>query len=155
MVLLDLLKQLPLALHNKPFIDFGSGKGRALFCAEYIGFNYLTGVELDKELVDEAKANELSYTLKREGSSFEFIHQNVLDYKIPDDAQTFFLFNPFSGTIMKQVAQAILRSHEKNKREIFIVYVNPQFKSVWEENGFTLFFKEGNMLYTEALIYKL
>ena len=155
LVLLDVLKKLPNNLKNKPFIDFGSGKGRALFCAEYSGFNKLIGVELDLDLVNEAKQNEISYSKKRNESTFNFIHQNVLDYKIPDDVAVFFFFNPFSDAIMKQVANAILQSHQKNKRDIFIVYVNPKHKNVWEEAGFTLFLKEVNFRYTEALIYKL
>ncbi len=155
MVLLDLLKKLPESTKQKPFIDFGSGKGRALFCAEYLGFNHLIGVELDKELVEEAIQNESTYSQKRKESTFSFIHQNVLDYKIPDDTEVFYFFNPFSDVVMRQVAQAILKSYEKNKRDIYIVYVNPKYKAVWEEAGFNLFLKEGNSRYTEALVYKL
>jgi hypothetical protein len=154
-VLLELFKKISPTLKDKPFIDYGSGKGRALFCAEYCGFNQLIGVELDIELVELAKQNAKTYSQKRPGSSFTFIHQNALDYVIPTDAAVFYFFNPFSEVIMKQVAEKILESYNQNPREILVVYVNPKHKNVWEDAGFKLFLRENNSKYTEAIVYKL
>ncbi|MGZ3884139.1 MAG: hypothetical protein ACXVP0_11210 [Bacteroidia bacterium] len=154
-VLLNLLKKIPAKLKNKPFIDYGSGKGRALFCAEYCGFDKLIGVELDLELVRLSEENVKNYAMKRPESTFTMVHQNALDYEIPPDAAVFYFFNPFSAAIMKQVAAKIVESQRQHPREVLVVYVNPQHKDVWEENGFTLFLREGNRRYAEALVYRL
>jgi tRNA1(Val) A37 N6-methylase TrmN6 len=47
------------------FIDIGSGKGRAVFVAEYCGFTILTGIELNKNLVKDAKQNLTTFSLKK------------------------------------------------------------------------------------------
>jgi len=153
-VLLELFKKLPAHLHNKHFIDFGSGKGRALFCAEYSGFNSLIGVELDKELVDVAKENVKRYTLKRKESRFDLICENVLHYNIPGSSSVFYFFNPFSETIMKQVEAKISEYSNRTREEIYVVYVNPKFGDVWANAGYSIYHSEGNNRYKEAIIFK-
>ncbi len=155
LILLELLKKLPGELKNKIFVDYGSGKGRVLFCAEFTGFNNLLGVELDKELIDEAMQNIKTYSKKRKESKFIFVHQNALDFEIPNEAQVFFFFNPFSDNIMQKVADNILRSFRSYERDIYIVYMNPQFKEVWSHKGFETFFTDGNSRYAEAIIFRL
>jgi 16S rRNA G966 N2-methylase RsmD len=153
-VLLELFKKLPSHLKNKNFIDFGSGKGRALFCAEYSGFNELTGVELDKDLVDIANENVKLYKQKRKESHFTFICSNVLNYVIPENSAVFYFFNPFSETIMLEVEKKISDYQAVTKEEIYIVYVNPKFDSVWKDAGYDIFYRDGNNRYTEALIFR-
>ncbi len=154
LVLLDLFKKLPEYLKNKNFVDIGSGKGRALFCAEYSGFNSLIGVELDRELVDIANENIGKYLLKRKESHFKFVCENALHFVIPENTGVFYFFNPFSENIMKEVEKNISARQIHNGSEIFIIYVNPQFKNVWENAGYETYYKEGNSRYTEALIFR-
>ena len=153
-VLFELFKKLPGFLKNKGFIDFGSGKGRVLFCAENAGFNNLIGVELDKELVANASENLKRYLLKRKESNFCFSCENALNYVIPEDAATFFFFNPFSEKIMEQVVKIINDYQKKTNSEIYAIYVNPQFKNVWLDAGYEIYHTEGNKRYTEAIIFK-
>src|SRR6478735_6242216 len=40
-ILFSIFEKLPQHLKSKPFIDFGCGKGRALFVAEQCGFTHL------------------------------------------------------------------------------------------------------------------
>jgi len=155
MVLLKLFEKLPDDLKNNVFIDYGCGKGRALFCAEYNGFNKLVGVELDKELVAEAKENLRSYSKKRPESSFDLVCINALDYKIPNEASVFYFFNPFSESILKKVTEAILESYKTNKRKILVIYLNPQHKNVFYEAGFTEYRVEKTNFYTEAILFAL
>lgn len=154
LVLLELLKKLPDSLKEKNFIDIGSGKGRALFCAEFSGFNHLIGVELDPELNKTAYENIKLYTKKRPESSFQFICDNALTFTIPDNTSTFYFFNPFSEKIMEQVKNRINDYQSQSKSEIFIIYVNPQFGKVWTDAGYETYHKEGNNRYTEALILR-
>ena len=153
-VLFELFKKLPVFLKDKAFIDFGSGKGRALFCAENNGFNRLIGVELDKELVENANENLQTYLLKRKESAFSFICENALNYDIPEGAATFFFFNPFSENIMDQVVKKINDYQAKTHSEVYAIYVNPQFKNVWLNAGYEIYDCEGNKRYTEAIIFR-
>lgn len=154
-ILLELFKKLPEHLKTKNFIDLGSGKGRALFCAEYSGFDHLIGVELDPELVKIAEENIPLYTKKRKESHFTFICENVLNYEIPQNTGVIYFFNPFSETIMSQVEKKVTEHCKKTKEEIFIVYVNPQFEKVWSNAGYKEFYREGNSRYTEAVIFRI
>lgn len=154
MVIFELLKKLPEHLKNKKFIDIGSGKGRILFCAENAGFNDLTGVELDPELVKAAEENVKLYSLKRKESSINFVCQNATTYSIPDNTAVFFFFNPFSEKIMLEVERKISAYSYKNKAEVYVVYVNPNFKNVWIKSGYDIYHTEGNRKYTEAVIFK-
>lgn len=154
LVLLELFKKLPDDVKNKNFIDIGSGKGRALFCAEYSGFNNLIGVELDKELVEIANENIDRYLLKRKESHFTFTCENALNYVIPEGTAVFYFFNPFSEKIMQEVEKNISAWQTHNRSEVFIIYVNPRFKNVWINAGYDTYHKEGNNRYTEALIFR-
>ncbi len=154
MVLFELFKKLPPSTKQKNFIDIGSGKGRALFCAEYSGFDHLIGVELDKELVEIANENVERYRLKRNESCFKFSCENALTYTIPENTAVFFFFNPFSEKIMSEVEKKISAYQTHNRSEIFIIYVNPQFRNVWINAGYDIYHTEGNKRYTEALIFK-
>ncbi|MBP7808677.1 MAG: class I SAM-dependent methyltransferase [Bacteroidia bacterium] len=154
LVLSELFKKLPEYLKNKNFIDIGSGKGRPLFCAEHAGFNNLIGVELDKELVDIANENVKLYLLKRKESNFKFVCENATTYSIPENSAVFFFFNPFSDKVMELVEKNITAYQAKTNSEIFVIYVNPQFKNVWIKAGYDMYHTEGNRRYTEALIFR-
>ena len=153
-ILLELLKKLPDSVKHKNFIDIGSGKGRALFCAEYLGFNHLIGVELDAELTKTANENIKLYSKKRKESHINFICENALTFTIPDNTSVFYFFNPFSGKIMEGVKNRINDYQSRTKSEIFIMYINPQFSKVWTEAGYEVYHKEGNTRYTEALVFR-
>lgn len=153
-ILFELFKKLPEYTKNKNFIDIGSGKGRALFCAERSGFNHLIGVELDPELVQISNENIKRYLLKRKESRFIFVCENALHYQIPEQSAVFYFFNPFSETIMKEVENKISQYQKLNQLEVFVIYVNPNFKSVWTDAGYEIFHREGNSRYTEALIFR-
>lgn len=154
MILFDVFKKLPGYTKDKNFIDIGSGKGRALFCAENCGFNNLIGVELDPELVEIANENAGRYLLKRKESHFKFVCENALAYRIPENTAVFYFFNPFSENIMQQVERNISAWQKQNSSELFIIYVNPKYRNVWENAGYEIYHQEGNKRYTEALIFR-
>lgn len=154
LALLRVFNELPHELKNKALIDYGSGKGRALFCAEYCGFNHLIGVELDENLHRASIQNLANYKKKRSESKIEFVLQNALDYSIPSNAGIFYFFNPFSDSVMEKVADKIIRHSETNHTPVYVVYLNPTYKSLWEAKGFTIYKTIKTNRYTEAIIYK-
>jgi SAM-dependent methyltransferase len=153
MSLLKVLGRLPLHLKNEGFIDYGCGKGRALFCAERNGFNRLIGVDLDRELLVKAEENLNTYTKKRAGSAFQFINENALTYEIPEGTSTFYFFNPFSEKVMSEVAGRVVNYSNATKQKVYVVYLNPKYKSVWTKAGFTIEEEIKTRFYTEALLY--
>nr|MBA2562155.1 hypothetical protein [Chitinophagaceae bacterium] len=83
---------------------------------------------------------------------FNVVHINALDYKIEDDMNVFFFFNPFDEIVMKEVIKKMLASINKNKRIIHVTYINPRHKQLFINAGFTEVFYIKKMNYAEASI---
>ena len=136
----------------KKIIDFGCGKGRILAVAAFYGFNEIKGVEISDELATDAEQNinliKPNYPLTK----FEIVKQNAADYLIDDTISVFFFFNPFDEVIMLQVVKNILNSLKKNDREIFIGYINPVHKEIFQSAGFIEVFHLQKYLYLECSI---
>lgn len=154
-ILFSLFNKLPPEIKPNPFIDYGCGKGRALFVAEQCGFTNLIGVDIAKELIDDANANLLIYKKKNAASKITFLFNDATTYQIPGNASVFYFFNPFGPDIMQQVIKSIKESVKLYPRPIYCLYLNPKYKSVFEENGFTILFEEKNKRYLEAVVYTL
>lgn len=134
------------------FVDIGCGKGRAIFVAEYCGYNHLTGIELDDALIKEAVMNIDLYSFKREESEIHFVCANALTYDYKNQPTLYFLFNPFNEEILEKVLKRILKS--RNSKTWF-VYMNPLYPVPFKENKVKLIreFKTG--FYTEALVFRI
>lgn len=154
-ILFSVFSKLPESVKQNTFIDFGCGKGRALFVAEQCGFTKLVGVDIAKELIEDANANKLVYKPKDIKSEITFIFNDATKYEIPNDACVFYFFNPFGEEILLQVINNIKVSVKENPRKIYCIYLNPKYKSVFDENGFEVFYIEKNKRYLEGIIYSL
>lgn len=133
------------------FVDIGSGKGRAVFVAEYFGYNQLTGIELDDALVKEAHENLTRYVFKRKESQIRIIHQNAVKHDYENVPTVYFLFNPFNANILKQVIDKVC---SQNSSEIWFIYLNPLYPQPFKEKNITCVKEIKTFLYTEALIFK-
>ena len=154
-ILFKVFNLLPTQLKSKPLIDYGCGKGRALFVAEQCGFTNLIGVDIAKELIEDAKANQKIYSKMYKESKFSFLFEDATKYIIPNDADTFYFFNPFGESILQLVINNIKASLEKNPRTIYCVYLNPKYKEVFETNGFKVFTTIKSWRYIEGIIYEI
>lgn len=154
-ILFSIFNKLPQNIKQYPLIDFGCGKGRALFVAEQCGFTNLIGVDIAKELIDDANANKLKYTAKQTNSTINFIFSDATTYTIPNDACVFYFFNPFGEAILQKVIENIKESASLFTRKIYCIYLNPKHKTVFENNGFTVFYTEKNKRYLEGIIYTI
>lgn len=153
-VLFTILNRLPETVKSLPFVDYGCGKGRALFVAEQCGFTHLIGVDIAKELIEQAEENNKRYHKKNEQSIIRFEFHDATTWPIPENAAVFYFFNPFGAGIMKTVLQTIIESYYKQPREIYCIYLNPIHKEVFETLGFTSIHTEKNHHYTEGIIYQ-
>ncbi len=152
-ILFLIFNKLPEVLKSSTLIDFGCGKGRALFVAEQCGFTKLIGVDIAKELIDDANQNKLVYKKKNEQSEIDFLFSDATTYQIPKDALTFYFFNPFGDDIMQKVIDNIMESVKLYPRIVYCIYLNPKYKAVFETNGFKVVEEVTNKRYLEAVIY--
>lgn len=152
-ILFSIFKYLPEDVKPFPFIDYGCGKGRALFVAEQCGFTNLIGIDIALELIEDANKNKEVYRKVNNESRIHFAFSDATVYKIPADALMFYFFNPFGPDILRKVVSNIIASVEANPRTIYCIYLNPKFKEVFEENNFKLFFTKKNKRYLEGIIY--
>ena len=154
-ILFKVFNLLPTNLKNKPLIDYGCGKGRALFVAEQCGFTKLIGVDIAKELIEDAKANQKIYSKMYKESKFSFLFEDATKYIIPNDADTFYFFNPFGEKIIQMVINNIKESLKQNPRTVYCIYLNPKYKEVFETNGFEVFTTIKSWRYIEGIIYEI
>lgn len=154
-ILFSIFEKLPKETKNFPLIDYGCGKGRALFVAEQCGFTNLIGVDIAKELIDDANVNKAVYVKKNNQSNIEFLFEDATKYKIPDNTGVFYFFNPFGADILEQVINNIKTSLKVNPRKVYCIYLNPKYKAVFEKNGFEVFYIEKNKRYLEGIIYTI
>ena len=152
-ILFSIFEKLLIETKNLPLIDYGCGKGRALFVAEQCGFTNLIGVDIAKELIDDANANKAVYVRKNSQSKIDFLFEDATKYLIPDNAQVFYFFNPFGEEVLQKVIDNIKESLKQHPRKVYCIYLNPKYKAVFEENGFKVFYIEKNKRYLEGIIY--
>ena len=152
-ILFSIFEKLPIETKNLPLIDYGCGKGRALFVAEQCGFTNLIGVDIAKELINDANANKAVYVRKNSQSKIDFLFEDATKYLIPDNAKVFYFFNPFGEEVLQKVIDNIKESVKQHPRKVYCIYLNPKYKAVFEENGFKVFYIEKNKRYLEGIIY--
>ncbi|HNU88647.1 MAG TPA: class I SAM-dependent methyltransferase [Ferruginibacter sp.] len=150
----DIFEQLSLTKPQTPnhFLDIGCGKGRALCVAAHYGFKKLTGIDLSKDLCEDAKENLALTKKKIPGIDFAIINNDAFYFEIPDDVDCIFFFNPFDETIMSGVVENILESLQAHPRPVSVVYVNPLHKEYFINAGFNETWHTQKMKYLEAAI---
>lgn len=119
---------------GKVLVDLGCGKGKVLLIASEFGFKEVRGVEFSPLLCDIASNNCSTYKGRTKTNTlFAIFKSDVLDYRIKDDEDVFYLFNPFDTYILKQVLENILASLQRRERKIWIIYRNAVHRGMVEE----------------------
>ena len=136
------------------FVDIGCGKGRALCMAAHAGFKKVTGIDFSKELCINAEQNLQITKEKISALDYKIINNDAFYFEIPETADCIFLFNPFDDVIMSNVVENIKASLLTNPRKLLIIYVNPLYKDLFFNAGFTAVYHTQKMKYLEALILK-
>lgn len=115
------------------FLDIGCGKGRVVCCAALQPAKRIIGIDIDKQLCDEARAN--SQRLRGRRAPIEIVNQGAqqFDYR---DCTAFFLFNSFGAATVSAMLRAVEQSLQSNPRSIRFVYVNPFHRNIFEESAF-------------------
>lgn len=151
MVLNKIFKELESKTKGYEFMDIGCGKGRVLFMAERFGFDHLTGIELDADLLSIARENQNLLAKKRKESRFEFIHENALDASYRNEPTVYFFFNPFGEEVMRKVLERI---NNNNRQEAIFVYMNPLYPKPFYERKMEALSTVKTRWYKEAIIFR-
>jgi predicted RNA methylase len=107
-------------LQEYTFIDFGSGKGRMLFLAARHGFTRLCGIELRRELHNQASKN--ARECRHVDTGFiESLNMDASVYEFPDEKLVLFFFNPFGSEVMAKVLEKLTDSLDRHFRDVWVV----------------------------------
>ena len=150
-ILTDLLGAFRQVSAGRSIVDLGCGKGRVLITAPYYGFTHVTGVEIAKELCEEATKNILRTARKFPGLSWHIKNLNVNDYDIRPQDAVFFMFNPFDEVVLINFLKRVERSCVQVPRTIYILYANPLHQQVLLDNGYAIIYQKKKM-HMESII---
>lgn len=108
------------------FVDFGSGKGRALLLATEYPFRRVVGVEFSSDLVAIAQSNLRSYRNPAQVcGDIEIVLCDAACYALPDEPLVLLFFNPFEYPVMVKAVDNVRRSLEQHPRPVTVIYSNP------------------------------
>jgi SAM-dependent methyltransferase len=122
-----MLESVPVDFREYTFIDYGSGKGRALLLAAEQPFRQVVGVEYSEPLARIADANISSY---QNGvlrcRSIEALFMDATLFEPPSGPCLFWLFSPFHGKVLRRVLKRIETSYVRDPRPMVILYCEEQ-----------------------------
>ena len=108
-------------------IDFGCGKGRLNFYAHHLFGTSGVGVEMNEAFLEQALENRVCYEKKHKDvhGKIRFECGLAQSYGIGIQDNKFYFFNPFSVQIFMKVVNRILRSVEKEARQVDLILFFP------------------------------
>jgi 16S rRNA G966 N2-methylase RsmD len=134
------------------FVDYGSGKGKAMCLAAELGFKKVIGIEFSLDLVETCKKNLEIFKLKSASKSeFETIHMDATEYALTSDANVLSFFNPFNEAVTDQVIEKIMESYTQTPRTIWVVHLYPQGNQAFIKHPRFELVRESN----EGLVFRL
>jgi predicted RNA methylase len=135
----EIFASLPRTATESTFVDYGCGKGRVLILALLHGFKRVVGVEFAPELAEMSRRNVCRVAPPSAAPDcFEVFQGDAADFPPPPGPLTVFLYNPFHGDTLKQVAENLQLHARQHANPVRLLYVNPSSLDVFEEKGFTV-----------------
>ena len=103
-------------------LDYGCGKGRVDFFLSYRRMCRTIGIEYDERIYENAMENGKTVISRVKP---RFVLTRAEEYKVPEEVNRCYFFNPFSVEILQKVMARILESYFENPREIFLFFYYP------------------------------
>jgi SAM-dependent methyltransferase len=118
------------------FVDYGSGKGRAVLLAAELGFRRSIGVELQPSLHEIALSNGRAFRRARPTAGrIEFVLGDATAYRPPaDEDAVLFFYNPFGEALMERTLATLAEVQRAAPRRRIIAYRNPVHAAVLERS---------------------
>ena len=135
-----LLKTFRKLSENTSIIDLGSGKGRAMVVATHFGYTNITGIEFARELCEISSENMKKIQHKFPGIHWKIINDNVENYAIEANDSVFFMFNPFTGEVLRLFLEKLERSCRQFPRTTWFIYASPLYKQLLMNKGYEIMF---------------
>ncbi|MBS0469803.1 MAG: hypothetical protein JSR60_01940 [Proteobacteria bacterium] len=127
------LKALPVDPAQTNFVDFGSGKGRALLVASEFAFRRIIGVEFCEELHRTAEHNIARLPEDRRRRTVS-LYQDVTTFDLPPGDLVAYIYNSFGPPVLDDVV-AKLCAHRDRGYAVHVIYINPKHRDVLEAAG--------------------
>ena len=141
------MSDLQIDMGRYTFIDYGSGKGRALLFATEFPFRRIIGVEYARELHEVATTNVARARGKLPGiERVECVWADATKFDPPPDPLLCFLYNPFDGVVMRALLDHLMRSVSASPRDVVITYVNPVHREAVDSHPAVTLLREGPSL---------
>jgi hypothetical protein len=118
------------------FVDFGSGKGRALLIASGLPFKIIIGVEFSRELNACAERNISAFQLSS-SQRIVLVHVDAAVYPIPSGNLVIYCFNSFHLPVLTEVMNNILQSLVDKPRSVILIFLYLENKELVD--SFTVF----------------
>lgn len=126
------LRDLKIEYEHFTFVDFGSGKGRAVMTAALFPFQKIIGVEYSRPLHEVAVRNlSIFPETAKQCPDIELVCADAAGFPIPGGPLVIFLYNPFSAAIMSQLVQNVEASLQCDRRRIVVLYFIAACADVW------------------------
>ena len=103
-------------------LDYGCGKGRVDFFLSYQTKAGTIGIEYDERIYQSALENQKTAV---SSAKTEFVPVRAEEYKVPEEVNRFYFFNPFSVELLRKVMARILESYYEKPREAFLFFYYP------------------------------
>jgi D-alanine-D-alanine ligase len=126
----------PFDMKEASFLDIGAGMGRAMLLAAEMPFREVAGVELNADLARIAEKNiALWQAAGRSRCPAQILRQEATQFEFPPNPCVAFLFNPFSGTVLRRLLKRIESAFRDRPGELDILYVNHEFDKVLKQHA--------------------
>lgn len=139
--LIDTLSHLKVS-NQDSIIDMGCGKGLAMYYMSKFPFKQIDGIELSRQLVQEARYN-LNKVCPQSKGRINLICADAGKYKNYDKYNFFYIYNSFPRQVMREVIEQISISLERKPRKVFILYLYPEYADEFRRNQVFSLVKKG------------
>jgi SAM-dependent methyltransferase len=120
-----ILSGLQIRYEEFTFVDFGSGKGRALLLASEYPFQRVVGIEFSPQLHRIAQENIRRVAGQQKSGPVESVCADFLDFPLPSTPAVFFFFDPCDDPVLKKLLHKIREWLELGPRTVYLIYVAP------------------------------
>jgi hypothetical protein len=145
------LAALPVDMSEYTFVDYGSGKGRAVLLAARAAFRRVIGVEFAVELHRIAQQNVRTGVDEQRRTDIELHCMDAGEFELPQTPLVLYLYHPFGPEVLKVVIMRVLASHACSPRPILVLYLNPFHDQLWIEAGFVQLARADNYMLLQAV----
>lgn len=128
--------RLDMSLHEFIFIDYGSGKGRALLLASEYDFKSIIGLEFAMELHITAEKNIRAYRSHSQAcKTITSVNTDVTQFTPPPGNLLAYFFNPFQSKVLNAVLSNMRSSLDSDPAKLALVDLYPMNSDMIERCG--------------------